>query len=73
MKSNTWRAIIETGFIIFLFYANLLMGEFTNSGKGQEKGLAWAISDIFTLFNFVIAVVAAFIGYIVFEYLRKQV
>ena len=72
MKSNTWRAIIETGFIIFLFYANLLMGEFTNSGKGQEKGLAWAISDIFTLFNFVIAVVAAFIGYIVFEYLRKK-
>jgi hypothetical protein len=28
MKKNIWRAAIEVGFIIFLFYSNLLMGEF---------------------------------------------
>jgi hypothetical protein len=72
MKNNVLRAIIEMGFIIFLFYSNLLMGEFTNSGMGQEKGLAWAILNIFTMSNFMIAIVAAFVGYIVFEFLRKK-
>ena len=66
------RAIIEMGFIILLFYSNLLMGEFTGSGIGQGKGLAWAILNIFTWPNFIIALVAAFVGYIVFEYLRKK-
>ena len=28
MKKNVWRAMIVVGFIIFLFYSNLLMGEF---------------------------------------------
>jgi len=28
MKKNIWKAAIEVGFIIFLFYSNLLMGEF---------------------------------------------
>jgi heme/copper-type cytochrome/quinol oxidase subunit 2 len=72
MKNKALRAIIEVGFIIFLFYANLLMGEFIHSGVGQDRGLAWAILNIFTISNFIIAVVAAFMGYIVFEYLRKK-
>jgi len=72
MKNNIWRAAIEMGFIIFLFYSNLLMGEFTNSGMGQEKGLAWAVFNIFTWSNLIIAVVAALIGYIVFEFLRNK-
>jgi hypothetical protein len=72
MKNNTWRATIEMGFIIFLFYSNLLMGEFTRSGMGQEKGLLWAILNIFTWSNLIIAVVAAFLGYIVFEFLRNK-
>ena len=59
------------GSIIFLFYANLLMGEFVHAGKGYEKGLAWAVSDIFTPANFLIAIIAAIIGYSVFEFLRK--
>jgi hypothetical protein len=67
------RALIEIGFIIFLFYANLLMGEFTHSGVGRHKSLAWAVHDIFTGFNFTIAVTAAIIGYLVFEMLRKSV
>ncbi|HVO28668.1 MAG TPA: hypothetical protein VMT81_01660 [Candidatus Paceibacterota bacterium] len=72
MKKNLQRAIVEVAFIVFLFYANLLMGQFTSSGMGRERGLVWAILNIFTLPNFIIAVVAAFIGYIVFEYLRKK-
>ncbi len=39
---------------------------------GREMGLAWAIADIFTLENFAIAVVAALIGYVVFEFLRSR-
>lgn len=72
MKSTLWRAVIEAGFIIFLFYANLLMGEYERSGLGRERGLVWAIEDIFTLHNFVIAVIGAFVGYAVFEFLRKS-
>ena len=72
MKKNVWRAVIEVGFIVFLFYSNLLMGEFERSGMGQTRGLAWAIGDVFTTANFEIAMIAAFIGYILFEFLRKK-
>lgn len=73
MKENVWRAFVEICFIIFLFYSNLLMGEFTRSGIGNVKGMKWAIEDVFTASNFSIAVVSALIGYLVFEYLRKKV
>jgi hypothetical protein len=72
MKKNIWRAGIEIGFIIFLFYSNLLMGEFERSGMGQKRGLAWAIADIFTSATFEIAALAALVGYIAFEFLRKR-
>jgi hypothetical protein len=72
MKKNVWRAVIEIGFIIFLFYSNLLMGEFERSGIGQKRGVAWAIGDAFTAANFAIAMVAALIGYSLFEFLRKR-
>ena len=72
MKKNAWRSVIEIGFIIFLFYSNLLMGEFERSGMGQKKGVAWAIEDVFTAANFEIAMIAALVGYIVFEFLRKK-
>jgi hypothetical protein len=48
------------------------MGEFERSGMGQKRGLAWAIADVFTSANFEIAALAALIGYIVFEFLRKR-
>jgi hypothetical protein len=48
MKKNVWRAVIEVAFIIFLFYPNLLMGDFG------------------------IAMVAALIGYSLFEFRRKK-
>jgi hypothetical protein len=72
MKKNVWRAVIEVGFVIFLFYSNLLMGEFERSGIGQKRGVAWAIGDVFTAANLAIAMVAALIGYSLFEFLRKK-
>ena len=72
MKKNIWRAAVEICFIMFLFYSNLLMGEFESSGMGRKKGLAWALGDIFTVTNFAIALTAALFGYILFEFLRKQ-
>ena len=65
------RAVIEIAFIVFLFYSNLLMGEFTVANS-QGKTLAFAFNDIFTLTNFIIALISALIGYLVFEYLRKK-
>lgn len=65
------RAIVEIGSIIFLFYSNLLMGEFTHT-NAHGKTLAFAIHDIFTITNFVIACASGLIGYVVFEYLRKK-
>jgi hypothetical protein len=47
------------------------MGEFTRA-SGQSKTLAFALSDIVTPANFAIAIVSAFIGYGVFEFLRKK-
>lgn len=63
--------MIEIAFIVFLFYSNLLMGEFT-AKNGQGKSLTFALNDIFTGTNFLIAVFFALIGYVVFEYLRKK-
>jgi hypothetical protein len=64
--------LVETGFIIFLFYSNLLMGEFERSGMGSRRGFAWAMRDVFTSWNFAIAVVAAIIGYLLVEFLRTR-
>jgi hypothetical protein len=72
MKKNIWRAVIEVSFIIFLFYSNLLMGEFERSGMGEKRGLAWAMADVFTSLNFGIALIAALVGYVLFEFLRKR-
>jgi hypothetical protein len=72
MKKKAWRALIETGFIVFLFYSNLLMGEFERSAMGRKRGLVWALSDIFTASNFEIAAVASLIGYMLVEFLRTK-
>jgi hypothetical protein len=70
MKSNVWRAVVEVGFIIFLFYSNLLMGEMERTANGRDKGLLWDLHDIFTRKSFLVAVVAALIGYVLVERLR---
>jgi hypothetical protein len=63
--------MIEVGFIIFLFYSNLLMSEFTRTNR-DGKTFLFAIKDIFTSTNFEVAVVSGLIGYVVVEYLRKK-
>lgn len=72
MKRNGTRALVEIGFILFLFYTNLLMGEFERSGMGQKKGLLWALSDVFTISNLCIAAIAATIGWLLIEFLRHR-
>jgi len=66
------RAAIEMGFIIFLFYSNLLMGEFTQTNSAQGKSLVFAIKDIFSTTNFIIAVISALMGHVIFERFRKK-
>ncbi|MGA2205837.1 MAG: hypothetical protein ABSG10_03805, partial [Terracidiphilus sp.] len=66
-----WRVLIEVAFIVFLFYSNLLMGEFTGI-NGQGKTFAFALHDIITPMNLLIALVSAVIGYVIFEFLRKK-
>jgi hypothetical protein len=66
-----WRAIIEVGFIIFLFYSNLLMGEFTRSNR-DAKTFFSALRDVLTTANVAIGVVSGLIGYVIVEYLRKK-
>ncbi len=70
-KNPHLRAAIEVGFIIFLFYSNLLMGEFTLSA-GRGKTLLAAVVDVITLKNFAIALVTAVAGHIGFEVLRRK-
>ena len=75
-QKNRWslariaRALIEVAFIVFLFYSNLLMGEFTWT-NGHGKTLAFALIDIFTVTNFSIAMISAMVGHAVFHSLRK--
>lgn len=66
-----WRAAVEIAFIIFLFYSNLLMGEFVRSAS-RGKTLAFALGDIMTPTNFAIGLCSAAVGYGVFEFLRKK-
>ena len=69
--TSLWRAILEVAFVVFLFYSNLLMGEFTRT-NGPGKTLAHAVRDIVTGTNLLIALVSAVVGYVLFESLRKK-
>jgi hypothetical protein len=71
MLKSALRALIEVAFIVFLFYSNLLMGEFTVA-NGRGKSFSAALLDIFTGTNLLIALVSGAIGYLVFEHLRKR-
>lgn len=66
-----WRSIVECASVMFLFYANLLMGEFTRA-NGRGKTLLFALHDVFTWENFTIGLVCACIGYAVFEFWRRK-
>jgi len=65
------RAIAEVGFIVFLFYTNLVMGEFTRAHRAQTpQPFLSALVDVFTTTNAIIAFVAALVGYVVIEIIR---
>jgi hypothetical protein len=49
-----------------------LMGEF-NRSSGHGKTLAHALHDVITRKNFMIALISALVGYLVFEYLRESI
>jgi hypothetical protein len=66
-----WRAIVEIAFIVFLFYSNLLMGEFT-AQNGRGKSLLAGFVDILTVTNLSIALFSAVVGYLAFEFLRRK-
>jgi hypothetical protein len=63
--------VIEIAFIVFLYYSNLLMGEFTKT-NGRGKSIRFALNDIFTGTNFSIAIVSALVGWAVIEYFRQK-
>ena len=67
------KGAVEVAFITFLFYCNLLMGEFERSAAGQKRGLWWAIKDVLTPINFAIAIASALMAYVFFEFLRKKI
>ena len=70
-SSPVWRSLVEMGFIVFLYYSNLLMGEYERSGRARDMGLSWALRDILTGANLAIAAATAIVGYTVIELLRK--
>jgi hypothetical protein len=72
MNRKWWRLAIEVTSIMFLFYANLLMGEFERSNSIGGKSITVALADIFTITNFVIGLAASVVGFVVFEFLREK-
>jgi hypothetical protein len=48
------------------------MGEFERSSLGWKRGFFWALRDVFTPLNFGIALIAALVGYLLFEFLRRR-
>ena len=65
------RIAAEAILIIFLFYSNLLMGEFERAGNGHARGLAWALGEVVTVENFSIALVSALAGATFAEFIPK--
>jgi hypothetical protein len=59
-------------FIIFLFYANLLMGQYNFGHHFCDRPILEALRTVFTLDNFIIALIAAFIGHVAFDYFRRR-
>jgi hypothetical protein len=70
---NIRRILLEMAFILFLFYANLLMGQYNLGHSFADKPILVAISNICTVDNLIIGIAAAFVGHVAFDYLRKRV
>jgi len=67
------RALAEITFIIFLFYTNLLMGEFTRFRRAEHAAsVIAALYDLFTPANALVGLIGAVIGYFCIEGIRKR-
>jgi hypothetical protein len=66
------RALLEMGFIIFLFYSNLLMGQYNLGHTFADRPILTAVRAIVTVDNFIIAVLAAVIGHVAFDWMRRR-
>lgn len=64
--------VFEATIIIFFLYSILLIREYTHSGIGQNKGIIYALQDMFTLTNSAIAISTAIIGAFVVEFIRRK-
>ncbi len=60
------------GFIIFLFYSNLLMGQYNKGHDFAQRPILDAMRNIFTVDNFGLAIIAAFVGHVFFDRIRKR-
>ena len=66
-------ALAEIGFIMFLFYTNLLMGQFTLGRIAEHAAnISTVLYDVFTPANALIGLIAAVIGYFCIEGIRKR-
>jgi divalent metal cation (Fe/Co/Zn/Cd) transporter len=66
-------ALAEIGFIVFLFYTNLLMGQFTRTrSAAHAASIMAALYDVFTPANALIGLTGAIIGYFCIEGIRKR-
>ena len=69
--SSTKRILIEVALIVFLLFAVRLMEEFTTTNE-HGKSLAFALSDILTQTNILVASISAVIVSLAFELIRKK-
>ncbi len=67
-----YSSLIEMSFIIFLFYSNLLMGQYNLGHDFAQRPIFEAMKNVFTIDNFGVAVTAAFIGHVAFDSMRKR-
>lgn len=70
--TSIWRVIVEIALIMFLLYSTLLMREFTHVNE-DGKNLAFAIQNILTLANFVVAIISGLVGSLILRYLKKRI
>jgi hypothetical protein len=68
---NVARAAVEITFIMFLFYGNLIMGQYTRTAP-HHLPLVKALVNVFTFEDFVVGLVFAIIAHVVFDRLRHR-
>ena len=73
LSKKILRALAEILFIVFLFYTNLLMGQFVRSrSEPHAPVFLSALADIITPTNALIGLIGAFVGYLCIEQFRKR-